>query len=155
MCIFLLLMSIMVSGCEMANGNEANELYKFDNSKLQKELKSVDFKPRLPTKLPIEVTDFDYTVLPSQSNVIDISFESETDKMQLQIVNGETSVFTKKEKEKVKIADSTGEYFITENGVKVLVWRENGISYSLTYFSNQSGKDIEKQALIKSAESFE
>ena len=149
--ILLLVISILCLGCS----NESKNLHNFDKSKLSSQLKEASFKPKLPTELPFEVKNAKAEMLKSQSNIINIFFVGKNgEQMSLQIVKGKVNYSDDLKREKVVIGKNKGSYVKNDAGAMMLEWKDNGIHYDLTYFSKQSGKEIDKSDLIQTAKSF-
>ncbi|UOY92411.1 DUF4367 domain-containing protein [Ectobacillus sp. JY-23] len=147
---FLLASSLIVA-CSKGN----NDLQNFDKTKLVSEVKKAEFQPKLPTQMPFQVKSTDVSSLGTQKNVMTIMFVGEGgEQMGLQIVKGNVEYADDLKRETIKIGSKEGYYVKNDAGAQMLNWKDNGISYDLTYFSKQSKKEISKEQLIGVAESF-
>jgi hypothetical protein len=154
--LFVFVVIFFLAAC--GNSGTSSNLEDFDNSNLKEELSAKAFQPKLPTKTPFEVTDAQVSNAPNQDTVLTIDFTNSGESsnyMGLMAVNGKNVESSKMEFEEVKIGDIKGKYAVNNAGTMILKWTENGISYDLTYFGKQSEKEITKEELIKTAESFE
>lgn len=152
-----IIISLLVFACFALYGcNTNNEnLYEFNPASLSDKLKETTFKPELPTKLPIKVDNTEVNSPESQSNVISILFSNKSGHMmELRAVHGKVNTVSGGKMEKVKIKSGEGSYHTNDQKAMMLDWDKNGIHYTLTYYTEQSGKKIDKSSLIKAAESF-
>ncbi|EDL66608.1 DUF4367 domain-containing protein [Bacillus sp. SG-1] len=157
--LFVLVVVFLLAACGGIGGS--SNLETFDNSKLKEELKEGAFQPRLPTNTPFKVTDTQVIHPPNQDTRLMIDFMSYGDNekikntMGLVAVNGKNVESSMLEFEEVEIGEITGQYAVNGAEAMILKWSEDGISYSLTYYGKQSEKEVKKEELIDTAESFE
>jgi hypothetical protein len=152
--VILITLSLLLLGCNSTNSTALTE---FDNSQLKEKIKDAKFQPKLPTKLPFEVSNAEFNPPPNSGDTLIFDFTSEgednNNHLGLKIVKGKI-ISTDNKGEKVEIGDNDGRYAENDADTQTLTWQEEEISYSLTYFGNQSDKEISKEELIKTAESF-
>ncbi|WP_409253319.1 DUF4367 domain-containing protein [Bacillus sp. SCS-153A] len=153
--LFLLLLNVLLLA---ACGSVNSSLKNFDNTELKKEMEELAFQPKLPTKTPFEVTETDFRHPPSSDDIIMVDFMSFGDSnnhMSLMVVNGKNVESSNMDFEDVEVGDTTGKYAVNDADAMILKWTEDGISYDLTFFGKQSEKEVTKEELIETAESFE
>ncbi|WP_456270970.1 DUF4367 domain-containing protein [Bacillus sp. AK031] len=152
--LFMLTITILILfGCSSSNST----LHNFDTSQLEKEMDTLSFQPKLPTKIPFEETNAQFSQPPSSENIITIDFMStgeSTNHLGLMIVNGKSVESSDLEFEEVTIGNNKGKYAVNNAGAMIVKWTDNNISYDLGYYGQQSDKEITKEELIETAESF-
>ena len=148
-------LSLILVGCSSgANGS----LESFDATDLRTELDEMSFQPQLPTLVPFEVTDTDLRKPPSSDNVLMVDFlssDQSSNQLSLMAVNGENIDSSDMVFEEVEIDDISGQYAVNDEDVMILKWSENGISYNLTYYGEETDHKVTKEELIQTAASFE
>jgi hypothetical protein len=153
---WLLVISVLLMSCSNADGGNDSSLHDFDNSDLREQLNQQDFKPKLPSKTPIEVKDAQFDPPIAGHEIVTFDLYGEGSHMGLMMVRGkEVSNRSDNEYEEVEIGDVKGEYGVDDAGVMHLDWTDDRIHYRLTYYGEQSEKEITKEELIETAESFE
>ncbi|MEI5909642.1 DUF4367 domain-containing protein [Bacillus spongiae] len=157
---FVFLTVLFLTAC--ANFGAFSSLEDFDNSSLKEELKGMAFQPKLPTITPFKVTDTQVIYDENQDNLMVIDFMSldESDnrvnnRMSLEAFNGGNIEERNMRREEVEIGEITGRYKVNDAEAMILEWDKDGIYYSLIFYGKQSEKEVTKEELIKTAESFE
>ncbi|EDL66620.1 hypothetical protein [Bacillus sp. SG-1] len=154
--LFLFLtLSLMLAAC---SSGASGSLESFDASDLRSDLEEMSFQPQLPTLVPFEVTDTDLRKPPSSENALMVDFlssDQSSNQLSLMAVNGENVESSEMVFEEVEIDDITGQYAVNDEDVMILKWSENGISYNLTYYGEETDHKVTKEELIQTAASFE
>ncbi|MGR9049620.1 hypothetical protein ACQ4XT_13425 [Halobacillus faecis] len=153
--LLIITLALILGGCSSTNG-----LYKFNNDELSKKTIDMAFNPQLPTELPFEVeqTEFSHppkVQQPYKTLTFDFYGESKEHLSLLTINGGEVSSTSQEEYQDVQVGDKSGKYFVDSSENKTLRWEEGKIHYVLKYFAEQSETKVEKNDLIEAAESFQ
>ncbi|GEN52622.1 hypothetical protein [Halobacillus faecis] len=153
--LFIIALPMVLFGCNSQDG-----LQGFDSKELNQKLGDVSFQPKLPTELPFEVKQADFSQPPEvqQSvNTLNFDFYGEgKEHLSLLTVNGgEVSSTSEEEYQDVEIGSVSGAYFAHDSGDQTLRWKEEDIHYVLKFMGDQSETDVSKEDLIKTAEAFE
>lgn len=153
--IILITLSVFLIGC---NSTNSTSLPEFENSTLKEKIKDAEFQPKLPTKLPFDASKAEFNPPPNSDDTLIFDFTSEgedkNNHLGLKVVKGK-KISRDNKGEEVEIGDNSGFYAENDADTQTLTWQEEEISYTLTYFGNQSYKEISKEELIKTAESFQ
>ncbi|GGF26879.1 hypothetical protein GCM10010954_27400 [Halobacillus andaensis] len=154
--LFFVTMLVFLVGC---SDGSADDLEPFDHSALEEELNAESFQPKLPAQLPYEVEDYNYTPGPMSQKDTLLNFEfigKGPTIIELMTTKGDINYGDDVATEQVEVGDTQGEYGESKDeSSKRLVWKEDDISYELKYFMEGSEKNITKDELIQSAESFQ
>lgn len=84
-----------------------------------------------------------------------LSSDQSSNQLSLMAVNGENIDSSDMVFEEVEIDDISGQYAVNDEDVMILKWSENGISYNLTYYGEETDHKVTKEELIQTAASFE
>ncbi|PGY12642.1 DUF4367 domain-containing protein [Bacillus sp. AFS031507] len=145
---------LLLMGCTASGSN----LYEFDHSKLKEQVKDQEFQPELPSKLPLENMKASFSPIPDQADVQTFDFftngKGNKNHLELLVVNKKASSSNLKFEE-VEIGDLNGQYAVNDEKAQILRWKENNLEYTLTYYGQQSDKELSKEDLIETAKSFE
>ncbi|GAA0610293.1 hypothetical protein GCM10009001_29500 [Virgibacillus siamensis] len=152
----ILLLSITVGlllvGCSKQT-SESGNLASFDSTDIKSQIEKEDFNPELLTVIPFKVEDTGVAKDPFNKEHITIDFFGEGNHLSLAVFKGDFQI-QDNEYEEIKIGDIKGKYKTNKANTKILHWKENGISYSLSYLAQQSKEEVTKEELIAVAESF-
>ncbi|MGG4166409.1 DUF4367 domain-containing protein [Rossellomorea vietnamensis] len=153
---FLLVIPIFLFGCNNGENGNNSSLNDFDNTELKEQLKDQDFQPKLPSKTPIAVENAQFDPPVEGREVLTFDFFGEESHLGLMTVRGKkVSNSSDIEYEEVEIGELKGKYGVNDAGVMNLYWTDDKTYYRLTYYGKQSEKEITKEELIATAESFE
>ncbi len=160
MLFILIAIPFLLLGC--SNLSKNSQLSEFDNSDLKTKLEDQAFQPKLPSKLPFEVEQAEFTPPPKDYMPVTIHFLSSRngngDHLELLIFNhkdGGNVQHSGVKFEDVKIGDIKAKYAVNDSEAMMLNWTEDDIFYGLTYYGKQSDTEITKEDLIETAKSFE
>ncbi|MBH0230464.1 hypothetical protein [Halobacillus yeomjeoni] len=151
----LIALLFIIAGCSDNNIN----LVRFDQSDLKAQMSDYEFQPELPTKLPFEVEDVQFSPPPEEIQQVEsfhFDFYGADEAFYLHTVKGkEVSSTLEDEYKEVEIGDHQGSILHQEEGNATLAWTENGVDYRLKYFSNETDESVIQQEMIETAASFE
>jgi hypothetical protein len=160
--LFLLVtIPLLLMGCSSSGTSGNTKLNDFDNTQLKAKLEDAAFQPQLPTKMPIEIKQADFTPPPKEHMPLSIHFygsgNGNGDHLELMVFNnqnGEGVHNSGVNFEEVKIGDIKGKYGVNDSEAMMLNWTEDDNYYALTYYGQQSDTEITKEDLIETAKSF-
>ncbi|TGB03629.1 DUF4367 domain-containing protein [Halobacillus salinus] len=152
--ILMIPLLMIIVGCSSASG-----LHKFNNDELSNKTEGLAFNPQLPTELPFEVEQAEFSHPPKvqqpyKTLTFDFYGEDKEHLTVLAVNGGKVSSTSQEEYQEVLVSDKSGKYFVDGSGNKTLRWEEGGIHYILEYFAEQSDTKVAKDELIEVAESF-
>ncbi|MYL35142.1 DUF4367 domain-containing protein [Pontibacillus yanchengensis] len=154
-CIFLLFtIPFLLTSC-----SGSTDLQDFNHDDLKKRIEDQYFYVKLPTKLPFEVREAEFSKPPIEKESIKtliIDFLGEhNEHIGLQITNsGNVSSVSEKDYKEVKIGNVQGKYYTNNAGTKLLKWTQNDVHYTLKYFAKQSETKVTQKDLMEVSKSF-
>lgn len=151
---FVLVTAIIISFCAIIFTNSRDNMYDLDLSEAVKYMETLTFKAKIPTKAPFQ-------------NMKTVQTKIEDNKMTIELINSDKNcldiIIAKHnkpfsndvKKENIIIHNNLEGIFIPDaSGKRILLWKDRGIYYQITYYPKISPKEVSKNQLINMAESF-
>ena len=144
-------MMILLSMVGCSNGQT---LTKYDHDQLSRDLKKEGIDPKLPTRFPMVVEDYEIQMPPHKSAIYSIMFNGEDGEVfDLRIHSGDVTFEGDFEKEEVMINGKDGFYTEDKAGLDVN-WKDGDYFYILNYQTIGLDTEVTKETMIEIADSF-
>lgn len=138
----------------MASCSNELTLVDFEKNELVKELNDQGIKPKLPTKFPIKIKDYELQKPPHESEIYPIVFIGESGEVfNLRIHLGDVT-YSGDFEETVKVNENEGSFTNDDITGLDLVWNDGGYHYFLNYQTIGLDTEVTKETMISIAESF-
>lgn len=145
---------IVISLFIIASCSNEQKLVEFEKNELLEELNEQGIKPKLPTKFPIEIKEFELQMPPHESQIYPIVFIGESGEVfNLRIHLGDVT-YSGEFDETVKINGQDGSFNEDDITGLDLVWNDGKYHYFLNYQTIGLDTKVTKETMISIAESF-
>ncbi|MBT2641882.1 hypothetical protein J7I80_06575 [Bacillus sp. ISL-41] len=141
--ILFLLVPLIILGCSQKEQS-------FDHTALKEELKEEGIAPKLPTKFPMTIVDYERVTPPHETIINEVIFKGEDGGMQFSLTIQPPPVEYNFEGEDVTVNGNKG--FFIEGPGSSIHWREGDYHYILTSYSEENGS---KERMVETAEAFQ
>ena len=140
----ILLAPIILWGCSQNEG-------RFDHAALKEEFNKEGIFPKLPTKFPITIVEYERVIPPHETKINEVIFKGVEGGMQFSLTIQPIPVeYVNFEGEKVKVNGISG--FYTAGPGSSIHWSDGDYHYILTSYIDKNGT---KEIMVETAESFE
>ncbi len=141
--LLLLLVPLTIMGCTQKEQS-------FDHTALKEELKEEGIAPKLPTKFPITIVEYERVTPPHETNIHEVIFKGEEGGMQFSLTIQPSPVEYHFEGYEVTVNKNDG-FYIKGPGSSIH-WSDGDYHYILTSYSDENGT---KEKMVETAESFQ
>jgi len=138
-----LLVPMILLGCSQ---NEEG----FNHTALKEELKEEGIAPKLPTKFPIKILEYERVTPPHETNIHEVIFKGKEGGMQFSLTIQPPPVEYHFEGFEVTVNGNDG-FYIKGPGSSIH-WTDGDYHYILTSYSEENGT---KERMVETAESFQ
>lgn len=135
--------------------SEGDNFKRFDNSELKEELKVEGINPKLPTKFPVTIVEYERKTPPQQSNIHEIIFKGKDGELFSLIIDSATTEYNDFEKEDVEINGNSGFYVESKLPGPSIHWTDGEFHFIFQYQTTNLEKTETKEVMIGIAESFQ
>ncbi|WP_053362373.1 hypothetical protein [Bacillus sp. FJAT-27251] len=144
MSMLFLFLPLIILGCSQ---NEES----FDHTALKEELKEEGITPKLPTKFPMTIVEYERAIPPHETDIHEVIFKGEEGGMKFSLTIQPPPVeYINLEKEEEVTVNGNNGFFIQGPGPSIH-WTDGDYHYILTYY----GEKATKETMVGIAESFQ
>lgn len=142
--LLFLLVPLIVLGCSQKEE-------RFDHTTLKEELKEDGIAPKLPTKFPMTIVEYERVNPPHETNINEVIFKGEEGMLFSLTIQPPPVEYNNLQNKEVVMVNGNNGFYIKGPGPS-LHWTDGDYHYILTSYSEENGT---KKRMIETAESFE